>query len=225
MSRYLHISSDNIKSIKNKLIEDVEYGGWFEFDGNGNFIDMISIKGNELNVSIPSGNYEIHWHTHPSILISNYTLDQTGPFQSPSVHDISTSSYSYFDYNYGMGSILLRLVFTKYGIYVQEPMNNVLDKILGNNFVIFDEDTKNEWIEKWYKPFKKKADKIRNKINSISFDLGGYIDEDTEEPMQHYNKEEWSKNYKEAIELENEYFHFLKNGEYLLQNYLIGITY
>lgn len=210
MERILTIPSSEIKKI-HKLVKegDTEYGGYFVFLGNGKFERNVKFKGDLLSVSVPTENYEIHWHTHPGKLIRSCCANQSGPIQPPSIDDIAQSSYKFFDYEFGMGHILVQLVFTKHGIYSQHVIPEIMKKYFRSTFLIHDEKDIDEWTKTWYEPFCKKASPIRKEISNIGFDLGGYINDDTGKYEQ-YPKEDREQMYLQSLELERQYFEICK---------------
>lgn len=200
MDRELYISAQNIKKIKKLVDSNIEYGGYFISKSN----NFKKFQGNDLSVSVPPENYEIHWHTHPSKLISSGSLNQTGPLQPPSIDDIAQSSYKYFDPEYLMGHVLFQLVFTKHGIYIQEPIPEVLDNFFGPDFLFESKKDIEMWEKEWYIPFKTRGYPILSQIRNIGLDLGGYINEDTG-VFTHHSRQERDSWYHQSRELEKQY--------------------
>ncbi len=201
MQRKLHIPSEQIRRIYKAMFElPHEVGGYFEFKGSETspeFDSYAQFTGDKLGVTVPSGNYEIHWHTHPVHVIDQqdiYDMDQTGPCQPPSIQDLSSTAAAYYAQDYGMGHVLRRVVFSQEAVYIQYPIPEILDQYSEEMFE-----------KKWWKPFKNTATPIRNKINNICFELGKYINEDTGEQESYYDFAESQKIYAKAMELEEEY--------------------
>lgn len=205
--RTVHIPKKYIKKIKKYVDEeDVEWGGYFVFSARGKFVRMIERKGEKTSVNVETENYEVHWHTHPAALISTGTFDQTGPVQPPSIDDIAQSSYKYYSTDFLNGAVLRQVVFTNLAIYIQEPIYDVLDHWFKTKD--FDIDTKKTvkiWENKWYKPFRKEAEKYTRKLKTKGLDLGGFINDDTGQ-FEYLPKKERDKLLYESYDIEQEYF-------------------
>jgi hypothetical protein len=210
MKRILHIPREEIAKIF-LIVENEpnEYGGWVVYDSKALFKSIKQFKGNKLEVSVPTENYELHWHTHPAFLIDDESYEQTGTFQPPSINDIAQSSYKYYSTDFFMGTMLRQIVFTKHGIYIQEPIEKTLENwFKTKDFLISNKKNNITWINKWYKPFKKEAEKIRKSISNYGLDYS-YTDDDTGKKITLQNEE--LREYNEVCNnLEKEYFSVCK---------------
>jgi hypothetical protein len=219
----LCIPKRDIEIIRRKIDSDVEWGGWYIYN-KSKINSKKTFKGEGLHVTVPvQDHYDIHWHTHPSTLISIPNLNQTGPIQPPSIDDISNTSFKYFtDLKIGR-SELIHVVFTMHAIYIQRPNKSILDNFFKTNkytiktsvddnkkISVVNEDPKLQiWQNKWYTPFKKQASPLLRNLIAIGYDLGGYIHDDTQE-FVFPDKSSKRIMYAESLKIENEYFDLCK---------------
>jgi len=165
--------------------KDVEYGGWFNFRKQGNLdtvakmSDIAIFEGDAGSVSVPQGNYCVHWHTHPECLIYDYqSFDRTGETQPPSPQDMSVLSYLYYDSSGKSNKCMRRLVFTTHGIYLTYPIPRVLDRLLPGYKHSARKQNHEKWMDRWFKPFKKDMGRYFNNMKTLAIDLAG-VNEDT----------------------------------------------
>lgn len=202
--RILKIPPSQIKEIY-KLVEEepIEYGGWFVYTGPGKLQSRKQFKGTRLDVTVPTENYELHWHTHPAYIIDDHSFEQTGIYQPPSVNDIAQSSYKYFSPKFLMGVVLRQVVFTKHAVYIQEPIPEILDKWFKTKDYLIDEKNEKIWLNKWYAPFKKETTKIMRNLHGWGYDYS-FRHDDTGETVT-LEGDELKEYHDRSTQLEKEY--------------------
>lgn len=199
------VTPDIIKKIKKLVDDNIEHGGWI------NYGSLKHFRGDMFSITVPYDEpYKIHWHTHPGYLINNGNIDSTGPVQPPSQDDLAQTSYKFFSTDFPFGRIMVHIVFTQYGIYIQTPIPSTLESFFKTkNFKIIDKKTKETWTNKWYNRFLEESSPILKKIRSLGYDLTETIHPDTDEIIK-LNKKEYTEYYKKSLLLESLYFTIAK---------------